>query len=215
MNIEAAYLHVLTDLIQSLGVALAGFILYLAPSYQILDPLCTFLFSVFSLWATVPLIRRAFHILLEGTPAHLDWSSIHSALTKIDGVENVHDLHIWSISSNAVSLTCHMRAKRPQDALQAAHRLCRRLGIDHATIQVHDSSSDPRHFCYSQTCDWEHAEHSLEMAERGHGRATSCGEEEKKEVGKEVAGNGKGDKNRNTLCVTKREMKPANATPRD
>lgn len=69
----------------------------------------------------------------------------------IKGVEDVHDLHIWSISSNSISLTCHIRAERPQEALLEAHKICRKLGIDHATIQVHDAQDS--HFCYSETCD--------------------------------------------------------------
>lgn len=76
-------------------------------------------------------------------------------LSNIPGVENVHDLHIWSISSKSISLTCHIRAQNPQTVLQEAHKVCRGLGIDHATIQVHDSAD--KTFCYSQTCDWEHS----------------------------------------------------------
>jgi Co/Zn/Cd efflux system component len=101
----------------------------------------------------------------------------------LPGVEDVHDLHIWSISSNSVSLTCHIRvstfnpaswshahmlsfcyflgeihkmqrktqAAKPQETLLEAHKVCRKMGIDHATIQVHDAA-DAR-FCYSETCD--------------------------------------------------------------
>lgn len=102
----------------------------------------------------------------------------------IPGVEDVHDLHIWSISSDSISLTCHIRvmldpclfpplfflhcstyvrhiyayfvsfylqAQKPQEVLLAAHKICRKLGIDHATIQVHDAAD--KRFCYSETCD--------------------------------------------------------------
>lgn len=138
VNLEAAYLHVLTDLIQSIGVALAGLLIYLMPHWQIVDPLCTFVFSLLALYSTFPLIKKIVRILLEGTPSHvrlraslycyivpyyphylslshsrkspqIDWERLHEKLASIDGVTNVHDLHIWSISSQATALTCHLR----------------------------------------------------------------------------------------------------------
>lgn len=71
VNIEAAYLHVLTDLIQSIGVALAGLIIWFKPHWQIIDPLCTFIFSFIALKTTIPLLIRVFGILFEGTPSHV------------------------------------------------------------------------------------------------------------------------------------------------
>lgn len=153
VNIEAAYLHVLTDLIQSVGVAIAGLLLWLFPHWQIIDPLCTFIFSVVALYSTVPLIRRVFMILFEGIPAHVDWEAVMERFEAIKGVEDVHDLHIWSISSNSISLTCHIRATDPQRALYDAHEICRSMGIDHATVQVHDAADQA--FCYSQVCEGE------------------------------------------------------------
>ena len=109
VNIEAAYLHVITDLIQSVGVALAGLIMWKFPHYEIIDPICTFLFSIIALYSTVPLLSRVFLILLEGTPTQIDWETVMEKFVDIPGVENVHDLHIWSISSTSISLTCHIR----------------------------------------------------------------------------------------------------------
>ncbi len=71
VNLEAAYLHVLTDLIQSIGVAIAGLVIWFVPHWQIIDPLCTFVFSAVALNSTIPLLRRVFNILLEGTPSHV------------------------------------------------------------------------------------------------------------------------------------------------
>ena len=151
VNLEAAYLHVLTDLIQSIGVAIAGAVLWWQPHWQIIDPICTVLFSIVALNSTIPLINRVGMILFEGTPSHVDWEIVMARFQALPGVEDVHDLHIWSISSNSISLTCHIRAVKPQETLLAAHGVCRKLGIDHATIQVHDAN-DAR-FCYSETCD--------------------------------------------------------------
>lgn len=71
VNMEAAYLHVLTDLIQSVGVAIAGFVVWWRPDWEIADPVCTLLFSILVLYSTVGLIGRVIAILFEGVPAHV------------------------------------------------------------------------------------------------------------------------------------------------
>jgi zinc transporter 2 len=136
VNMEAAYLHVLTDLMQSAGVALAGLVIWWRPAYQIIDPICTLLFSTVALSATVPLLKRIFLVFFEGTPSHVAFEGVHERFMAIPGVTDVHDLHIWSISAKSVSLTCHMCAVDPQAALLAAQEQCRKLGIDHVTIQI-------------------------------------------------------------------------------
>jgi zinc transporter 2 len=70
-NIHAAYLHVLTDLIQSIGVAIAGLVVWIKPDLQIIDPICTFIFSILVLSYTVPLILRIGTVLMEGKPHHV------------------------------------------------------------------------------------------------------------------------------------------------
>jgi zinc transporter 2 len=83
VNLEAAYLHVLTDLIQSIGVAFAGLLIYLKPHWQIVDPLCTFVFSCVALYSTFPLLKKILRILLEGTPAHVSFAAFFSWLNSI------------------------------------------------------------------------------------------------------------------------------------
>ena len=70
-NLQAAYLHVLTDLIQSIGVAFAGLVVWWQPHLQIVDPICTFVFSILVLSYTIPLIQRITHVLMEGKPEHV------------------------------------------------------------------------------------------------------------------------------------------------
>lgn len=149
-NLEAAQLHVLADLAQSVGVAAAALVILLWPDWQIVDPLCTLLATVFGLWSTMPLIRRGLMILLEGVPAHVDWRDVQRRLEAIPGVDDVHDLHIWSLSSDTTSLSVHMRAQDPRDALRRAHAVCRQLDIVHATIQVHDAADDE--YCHAESC---------------------------------------------------------------
>jgi zinc transporter 2 len=109
VNMEAAYMHVITDLIQSIGVAIAGLIMWKYPHCEIIDPICTLLFGCVALYTTIPLLTRVFYILFEGTPTQIDWETVMEKFADIPGVENVHDLHIWSISSTSISLTCHIR----------------------------------------------------------------------------------------------------------
>jgi zinc transporter 2 len=140
-NIQAAYLHVLTDLIQSIGVALAGLFIWLKPEWQIVDPLCTFVFSILVLSYTIPLVKRIMNVLLEGKPPHIDWHMLEERLNKIEGVQDVHDLHIWSISSNNTAMTVHIRAYNPQQVLMKAHAIAKDMKLQHATIQVQDAAA--------------------------------------------------------------------------
>jgi zinc transporter 2 len=137
---ESAYLHVITDLIQSIGVAIAGLIIWVKPNWQIMDPICTFIFSILVLYSTIPLVMRVFHIFMEGTPSHVDWHKIEQDLSAIDGVVDVHDLHVWSLTSKQVAMTCHIRAYNPQEVLVRASGIARRENIRHITIQVQDAA---------------------------------------------------------------------------
>lgn len=160
VNIQAAYLHVITDLIQSVGVAIAGAIIYFYPQYSIIDPICTFIFCLLIIWSTFSLMNRILTILFEGVPAHVDWEKVLNKLKAIPGVKDVHDLHIWSISSNTVSLTCHILAENPQKALVAAHKVCAQFNIHHATIQVQDCYSDELVDCHSIGCTMANPTHT-------------------------------------------------------
>lgn len=142
VNLEAAYLHVLTDLAQSTGVAIAGFIIWYKPHWEIVDPLCTLMFSIFVVWSTLDIIKRIVSILLEGVPADVDWSKVKEALETVPGVSDVHDLHIWSMSSKDASLTCHMRAKDPQSALKESLKRLGKMGLSHVTIQVQEEGDE-------------------------------------------------------------------------
>ena len=142
INIQAAYLHVLTDTIQSIAVALAGGIIWVRPDWQIVDPIATFIFSVLVLYTTIPLLDRVFKIVMEGVPAHINWMEIKNKFLAIDGVKTIDHLHIWSLSSMSVSLSCHIKAREPQIALKTALKICQESGIDHPTIQVEDVESE-------------------------------------------------------------------------
>jgi cobalt-zinc-cadmium efflux system protein len=139
VNLRSAYLHVIGDALGSAGAILAGLVMLLFDWYAA-DPLISVfvaLLIVRSAWAVV---KQSVHILMEGTPAAIDRHAVHRALSGIEGVRDVHDLHIWTITSGFDSLSCHLLVAEGTDCqrvLQEAIRLVeQRFGIRHATIQV-------------------------------------------------------------------------------
>ncbi|KAK4534680.1 hypothetical protein CDCA_CDCA02G0705 [Cyanidium caldarium] len=147
INVRAAYLHVLGDLIQSVGVALAALLIWWRPAYARADPICTLFFSAIVLFTTLRLIGETVNVLMEGTPRNIDIAEVCAALIALDGVMQVQDLHVWSLSVGRAALSAQLRCDAsvsdPHKITMAAEQLCRsRFGIDHTTIQV--NCVDPR-----------------------------------------------------------------------
>lgn len=142
MNIRAAFIHVIGDLIQSVGVLIAAIIIWVNPSLQIADPICTFLFSILVIGTTWMLVRDVVHVLMEGVPGHIDIDLVQHDLMSVKGVLKIHNLHIWSISSGRVALNVHVVAKddiMPHSLLEKCRAVAEKYGIQHSTIQVENS----------------------------------------------------------------------------
>ncbi|AFC33852.1 cation efflux transporter [Paenibacillus mucilaginosus 3016] len=142
VNLRSAYLHVLGDALGSLGAILAGAIMLLTGWYAA-DGIISVLVALLILRGAWDLIRRTLHILMEGTPAGCQPGQVKAALEELDGVIDVHDLHVWTITSGLDSLSCHLLmedGRDSQELLQRAIRLIEdRFGISHVTIQVETS----------------------------------------------------------------------------
>jgi len=142
VNVRSAYLHVLGDALGSVGAILAG-ILMLLFGWYIADPIISVVVALLILRGAWGVIIHSIHILMEGTPSSVKQQEVMQALESIDGVVNVHDLHIWTITSGLHSLTCHLLIRdenNGQRILQEAiHMIKERFHIDHATIQVETS----------------------------------------------------------------------------
>mmetsp|Transcript_22371 Transcript_22371/g.55127 ORF Transcript_22371/g.55127 Transcript_22371/m.55127 type:complete len:385 (-) Transcript_22371:591-1745(-) len=142
MNLRAAYLHALGDLLQSVGVVTAGTCIWINPDWLIADPICTFIFSFFVLWSTVSILRDAVSILMEGTPRNVDLEHLQDDLTLIPGVVELHDLHVWSLSVGKPVLSVHIVAEQEDMArririTKTATRICQdHFKILHTTIQI-------------------------------------------------------------------------------
>lgn len=140
INLQGAYLHIMTDLIQSAGVMIAGFIIWLKPEWLVVDLLSTLLFSFFALSTTIPILKDIICILTERAPDALNVALIESGLKGIKGLRDVHDLHVWAITSGKFVLTCHAvidPGTDPSEIISGAKKYCEEaFRIHHVTIQI-------------------------------------------------------------------------------
>lgn len=151
LNIRAAYLHVIGDLLGSVGVILSGVILW-ATGWNPIDPIITILFSLGIIYGSGKIIKQSIGILMESAPEGIDSMAIQNDLSTIRGVKEVHDLHIWSVSAKKVALSVHLIAENTHTALNEAHRLIeKKYNISHMTIQVEDPAHFEPRYCYD--CD--------------------------------------------------------------
>jgi cobalt-zinc-cadmium efflux system protein len=139
LNLRGAFLHVLGDTLGSLGAIVAG-VLMLLHQWYLADPIVSTIVGGLVLYSSWKLIAESVDVLLEGTPRHLNVSNILGDLRQLHGVASVHDLHIWSITSEMTAMSCHIVLKVNEDgglALAESSRLMReKYGIEHTTIQV-------------------------------------------------------------------------------
>ncbi|CAI4232079.1 unnamed protein product [Auanema sp. JU1783] len=141
VNVRAALIHVLGDLIQSIGVLISAIIIKFT-GFQIADPICTFFFSIIVLFTTIHVIRDIFYVLMEASPRHMDYNVIKQDLSSIDGVLSVHDLRLWSLNMDKTALSVHLAIENSENALSivnGARDLVRRKhGISLSTVQVEE-----------------------------------------------------------------------------
>ena len=107
LNVKGAYLHVLSDMLSSVGVIIAGIIIVATNNY-IFDSIISAMIGLFILVQSLSLIRQSIHILMEATPKNINLDKLSDDIKKIDGVQEIHDLHIWSISSDVYALSSHI-----------------------------------------------------------------------------------------------------------
>ncbi|XP_017983210.1 PREDICTED: metal tolerance protein B isoform X2 [Theobroma cacao] len=140
INLQGAYLHVMADLIQSVGVMIAGAVIWMKPHWLAVDLLCTLVFSTFALTATLPMLRDIFGILMEKTPKEIDIDTLESGIKGIKGVQNIHDLHVWAITVGKLVLSCHVVAEpgaSSNEILSKIRDYCEKTyKIYHVTIQI-------------------------------------------------------------------------------
>lgn len=140
LNIKSAFFHVFGDMLASVGVIVGGIIMLFTQLY-IVDPIVSVLIGLVILRGAFSIIRESTDILLEGVPRNLDLKEIESVLRKIEGVEDLHELHVWSVSSRDVALSCHIviheqSTHSAQQILdQIRLQLANQFHIEHTTVQ--------------------------------------------------------------------------------
>ncbi|WP_145038087.1 cation diffusion facilitator family transporter [Paenibacillus sp. Y412MC10] len=143
VNLRSAYLHVIGDALGSVGAIVAG-ILMIAFGWYIADPMISILVSILILKSAWRIIQNTVHILMEGAPAAINPDEVTKSLLSIPGVTGIHDLHIWTITSNFDSLSCHLVVKDDVTGYeilqQAIDLLESRFHIEHSTIQIENSA---------------------------------------------------------------------------
>jgi cobalt-zinc-cadmium efflux system protein len=143
INLEGAYTEVLADLLGSVGVMGAA-VVYLTTGWAVADPLVAIAIGIWIVPRALRLGWKAVTILVESAPSHIDIESVKYDLSSVAGVTGVHDLHIWTLTSDMEVATAHLVTKDDADAHavldEASHRMKATWGISHATIQVEPES---------------------------------------------------------------------------
>lgn len=141
INIQSAFVHVIYDTVSSVAVIITGFIAFYT-GFTVVDPLVAFLIAGLVARSAYAIVRSSTHILLEGAPRELDVGQIISALKQLDGVVDVHDLHVWTISTGMDALSGHLVVQdqmlsQSSKLLDDINRLlAERYSITHTTIQL-------------------------------------------------------------------------------
>jgi cobalt-zinc-cadmium efflux system protein len=154
VNVKGAYLHLMMDAFISLGVVIAGIGIKLT-GWTILDPIAACLIVIVIAKGTISLLRESFVLLVAGVPLNINLQKVREQIMSCPEVKEIHDLHVWSISSSEVALTAHVRTKEqkhPGDMFlkNLNQMLCKKFEINHVTIQIEISDA------LDATCELDH-----------------------------------------------------------
>jgi len=146
LNIQAALLHVIGDMLASLAAVIAAIIILFAPTLTIVDPILSVIAGVLILRTSFALVKRSWHVLMEATPEGVNVSDIAASLEALDGVADVHHVHVWSLMPGKPLITLHARAVagHAHDSVLADIKaaLAERFHITHSTVQLEGPCAD-------------------------------------------------------------------------
>lgn len=141
LNVRAAFLHVMGDMLASVGVIIGGLVMLFTGNY-LADPLISFLVGFIIFFGAAGVLREGVNILLEGVPRHIDYLGLKNDMESIEDVIAVHDLHIWTISSSNLALSAHVIVPEEsghmgQNTIEATNIMLKdKYGISHVTLQI-------------------------------------------------------------------------------
>ena len=146
LNVHAAFLHVATDAVQSIGIIVAG-LLMLRFGWYIADPIISAIIALLIIYTGGRIVLQATHVLLEASPSDLDVVALQESLWRVQGVQSVHDLHVWTITSGYHAMSAHVvltDSVTPQQGQRVLAQLrdvaTHEYGIGHVTIQIDGGS---------------------------------------------------------------------------
>ena len=146
LNVQGVFLHIIGDALGSVAAITAGVLMWWK-GWLWADPAVSVLIGVIILYGAVKLINESVHVLMEGTPGHIDPEDVIQTLEEIPYAEDVHDVHVWSVTTNMDSLTAHIVVAEPDQwacVLKEARKLlAERFGLEHVTIQVEPPDTHP------------------------------------------------------------------------
>lgn len=147
LNVQGAFLEVISDLLSSVGVIVAGGIMWLTGWYYA-DPLFSVVIGLFILPRTWHLLTQAVNILLEATPSRINLAEVERAILTLDGVASIHDLHVWTITSGIDAVSAHVVLAEGVPAESASDVLAKvivilkdKFNLEHSTIQIEQATS--------------------------------------------------------------------------
>ncbi|MBX9696381.1 MAG: cation diffusion facilitator family transporter [Cyanobacteria bacterium] len=152
INVRAAYFEVLADLLGLFGVVVSS-VTILLTGWQLIDPIVSGLIGLLILPRTWMLLSECTHILMEGAPGDVDTRALRNSLKEVPGVMDIHDLHVWTITSERNAMSAHVaidNSVSPQEVLAEVSKIAKeKFGLDHTTIQVElvNHHADPREHC--------------------------------------------------------------------
>ncbi len=151
INVRAAYLHLIGDTLSSVAVIIGGILMYFYGLYWI-DPLVTVIIGLYIIKESITIIKETVDILMQATPENIDLHEVKKALCQIEGVYNIHHVHIWQLNDREIHFESHMDLEKDMkisetDSIraQAEKILIRQFGIDHVTMQLEYDSHHEKH----------------------------------------------------------------------
>lgn len=144
LNIRGAYLHMMLDALVSIGVVVSGIVISLT-GWNIIDPLIGVVVAAVIVYSSWHLLTESLRLAMDGVPSGIDFEKVETALRAIDGVEDVHHMHIWGISTTQTALTAHIIVgdiSHSEHIAVQAEEVLQSLGIGHSTLQIETSRHD-------------------------------------------------------------------------
>jgi len=139
LNVKGAFLHVVADIMGSLGAISAGLIMFFTGWYQV-DSLISMVIGMLIFYSSWRLVQDSVNVLLEGVPSFIDIEAMKRRINQVEGVKSIHDLHVWTIASGKLSMSCHLvieNRKNRRSLLKHLINLLREeFDVDHCTIQL-------------------------------------------------------------------------------